>query len=113
MQFRTSIVAAILAMSSAASAACGCSRNEDAGRWQDTRYDPSTVVAFLVDQNGGCFRGNGQGNLCVSLQNPTDELRDCMKRFAQKEQSYHSDWFLWTSIQCTAGGARGQISMTL
>ena len=113
MHFRTTIITAILAMSSAASASCGCTRNEDAGRWKDTRYDPYTVVSFLVDQSGGCFRGNGQGNLCVEMQNPTTELRECIKTYAKNEESYHSDWFLWTSIQCTAGGAHGQITMTL
>ncbi|KAK0633985.1 hypothetical protein B0T14DRAFT_417286 [Immersiella caudata] len=115
MQFKTSLVTAILATLSSTTLAadCPCHRNEDAGRWKDTNHSPAGVVGFLVDQGGGCFRGNGQGNLCVGMQNPTDHLRKCLKDYAKEQESYHRDWFLWTSISCSSGGAKGQISMTL
>jgi hypothetical protein len=115
MQFKTSFLTAILATlsSTALAADCPCNRNEDAGRWKDTNHSPAAVVSFLVDQGGGCFRGNGQGNLCVGMQFATDHLKQCLKDYAKEQESYHSDWFLWTSISCSSGGAKGQISMTL
>ena len=73
--------------------------------------DDATKV--YAHSSGGCHKGNGQGNLCVAFSNINDEIKDCMKSYAQKEQSYHGGWFLWTTIQCRDGVSTGQTSMTL
>ena len=112
MQFKTALVSAVAAMASVSSA-CNCSHNSDAGRWKDTKSDPVGVVRSLLAAGGGCQNGDGQGRLCVGLQNNNAALRDCIAGYAQGQQSYHRDWFLWTAIDCSVEGSRGFVSMTL
>ncbi|KAF3768159.1 hypothetical protein M406DRAFT_70252 [Cryphonectria parasitica EP155] len=107
-----SIISAIAGLVAAgAVSACACTNNADAGRWVDSS-SPGAVAADLATEGGGCRSGSEQGYMCVSITNPNESIEECMANFAINAQSYHSDWFLWTSIDCTDGDSTATLSIT-
>ncbi|GIZ37465.1 hypothetical protein CKM354_000091000 [Cercospora kikuchii] len=94
MHFST--ISIIAALATTISAQCSCARNNDAGRWVDSRYSPADAVDTLT-ASGQCIKAETQGNICV---NGDASKFGCLRQFARQEQSYHGDWFLWTAIQC-------------
>ncbi|KAF2131387.1 hypothetical protein P153DRAFT_364978 [Dothidotthia symphoricarpi CBS 119687] len=93
------------------SSACNCVHNNDAGRWID-KNSPAAAAVPLINANGGCYTATGQGRMCVGLTNGNQAVKDCLGQVASNWQSYHSDWFLWTSITCDDGNAHAQLTIT-
>lgn len=74
---------------------CGCSHNNDAGRWDDD-LKPSDRLNYLCKTGGGCWNAK-IGKMCV-----TGNLGDCdcAVDSARNWESWHGNWFLWSSIVC-------------
>ncbi|RYO90469.1 hypothetical protein DL766_004251 [Monosporascus sp. MC13-8B] len=83
--------------------ACDCRHNNDAGRWRDPEMGPSGRLAWLCSQGGGCHTAQ-RGRMCVS-----GDLNQCgcATQSARDWESWHGDWFLWSSVTC------GRLSVTI
>lgn len=109
MQYTT--MSLILGLLGTTASACNCQNNNDAGRWIDSN-SPGAKAATLIDNGGGCYDATVQGHMCVTLTAANDALKDCLSDKAINDQSYHGDWFLWTSITCEDGDARAVLNIT-
>jgi hypothetical protein len=94
------------------SAQCACSHNNDAGRWVDGGNSPASDAFTLINNGGGCFTAATQGVMCISFNNPTQDIKNCLGQEAANQQSQHGDWFLWSAITCTDGSATAQLTIT-
>lgn len=106
------VVAAFAAGTLQLAAGCDCVHNDDAGRWKD-KNSPAGEAAALVDQGGGCYKADTQGNMCVSFIDGNANVKTCLSEAAANWQSFHGDWFLWTAITCSDGAAKALLTITL
>lgn len=82
---------------SSAYAQCNCNHNGDAGRWNDSDA-PNDRIAALCAQGGGCYQAQN-GLMCVSGD---FSQCGCAVSAASQWQSWHGNWFLWTSVNCSS-----------
>ncbi|KAG4442781.1 hypothetical protein IFR05_001727 [Cadophora sp. M221] len=91
---------AIIALLPAITAACDCTHiGGDSGRWVD-RLSPSQAVKEMNPNPDGslkCYTASVQGTICI---NGDAGQYSCMYEYAESQQSYHGDWFLWSFITC-------------
>lgn len=74
-----------------------CSRaNNDAGRWAD-KHRPSNRIEWMCEHDVKSYKA-AKGRMVLKNINPTDCL--AAVRYAEKQQSWHGDWFLWNNITC-------------
>ncbi|KAL1616531.1 hypothetical protein SLS56_011369 [Neofusicoccum ribis] len=60
---------------------------------------------------GGCYTATVQGHMCASFTNVNQAVKDYLAQEVSNDQSYHNDWFLWTSITCQDGAAQGTLTI--
>ena len=102
MKVQNMLSAAVVAMLQlGVSADCSCISNTDAGRWKDSRSPVNALRYMQTSSYNGdyvYYTADTQGILTV--YGGTIDDFNCLVNFADGAQSYHGDWFLWTSITC-------------
>lgn len=104
---RFTLTTALVASLAAVSQACDCVHNgDDAGRWND-RLSPADALSTILNTAGNCYEATGQGRMCITGSgSPSQDTKNCLQSYADTQQSWHDDWFLWSSITChDANGA--------
>ena len=83
---------------SSAYAQCDCIHNGDAGRWNDSDAPNDRIAALCAEGgDGGCYQAQA-GLMCV--RGDVSQC-GCAVSAASQWQSWHGDWFLWSSVTCS------------
>jgi hypothetical protein len=93
-------IAMIALISCSAAAIADCVRKtDDAGRWRDPD-NPAGTLAHMCSSGIDYYQGQ-VGKVIFQGRNPTDCA--ALVNYANHEQSWHGDWFLWSEIECDNG----------
>lgn len=69
---------------------------EDAGRWRDS-MDPAGRIKDMCSKAINYYRAQ-EGTMILVNRNDSD-CSDLVN-YAKQQESWHSDWFLWSEIEC-------------